>query len=169
MRTAHRPSHPSPLLPGLLLGLLAIAACERPASTGAPSAAAAPAVAAPSAAPAAAPAAAPPVWPAAGPEWATVALAEGAAREAPEGSVPGTFRNAAGAVACPVMGMDIATPADAVSFADHAGVRYFFCCDSCEKLFLDNPEEYANGKYMNEHALDRSAPAACEEEAGKAG
>jgi YHS domain-containing protein len=67
------------------------------------------------------------------------------------------------------MGMDIATPADAVSFADHAGVRYFFCCDSCEKLFLDNPEEYANGKYMNEHALDRSAPAACEEEAGKAG
>ncbi|MFN7144966.1 MAG: YHS domain-containing protein [Myxococcota bacterium] len=99
---------------------------------------------------------------AAGPEWLKVPLAEGAvAPAAASTEVPPTFRNGAGKVACPVMGMAIDAPDKAVSYADHDGVRYFFCCDSCEKLFLDDPVAYANGRYLAEHALDPTAPASC--------
>ena len=92
--------------------------------------------------------------------WEDVPAAEGALVST---SPVQPFTNAAGAIACPVMGMAIATPADAVSFADHGGVRHYFCCDSCEKLFLEDPEAYAQGKYLREHNLDPSAPAACDE------
>lgn len=90
--------------------------------------------------------------------WAAVKAAEGAATDA---VAPPAFRNAAGQIACPVMGLAIAAAADAVSFADHDGVRYYFCCDSCEKLFLDAPGTYANGKYLAEHALDPTAAPSC--------
>ena len=140
----------------VLFSLLTLLACDRAPVVASPEGSSPPAASAePSPAP---------VWPSAGPAWASINPAAGANTEAPAGTVPGTFRNAEGVVACPVMGMAINKPEDAVSYADFEGVRYFFCCDSCEKLFLDNPAEYANGKYMNEHSLDRSAPAACEEE-----
>lgn len=92
--------------------------------------------------------------------WAEVRLADGGHREGD----PAPWRNAGGAVACPVMGSAIDGPEEAVSYTDHAGTRYFFCCDSCEKLFLEDPEAYANGKYVESHGLDPTAPAACAEE-----
>jgi YHS domain-containing protein len=109
---------------------------------------------------AAAPSAPPP---AAGVAWDKVAPAEGAEVATTSAAQIPAWRNAAGAVACPVMGMGIASPDDAVSFADHDGVRYYFCCDSCEKLFLDNPTAYANGKYVREHSLDPTAPKSCDD------
>lgn len=90
--------------------------------------------------------------------WAAVRVAEGATQDA---VAPPAFRNAAGEIACPVMGLAIASAEDAVSYADHAGVRYYFCCDSCEKLFLEEPSTYANGKYLAEHALDPTAAPSC--------
>lgn len=104
-----------------------------------------------------------PVYPPAEASWAAVKVAE--AGRAEGAAMPPTFRNAAGEIACPVMGMAIKAPADAVSFTDHAGVRYFFCCDSCEKMFLDNPDGYANGAYLKSHNLDPTA--ACDEEPAK--
>lgn len=147
----------------ILVALLALTACGR--SEPAPAAAnEAPSTPAPAPAPAAeAPA---PSYPSAGPAWAKVPLANGAVALA-SADVPATFRNGAGAVACPVMGMAIAAPEDAVSYADHEGVRYFFCCDSCEKLFLDNPTAYANGAYLAKHGLDPTAPAACGDAEGE--
>jgi len=94
--------------------------------------------------------------------WAAVHVAEGAAQDA---VAPPAFRNAAGEIACPVMGLAIAAAADAVSFADHDGVRYYFCCDSCQKLFLDAPGTYANGAYLAEHALDPTAAPSCSDAA----
>lgn len=99
---------------------------------------------------------------AAGPEWAKVPLAEGAIASAQAATeVPPAFRNAAGQIACPVMGMAIDKPDDAVSYVDHAGVRYFMCCDSCEKLFIEDPETYADGRYLKDHDLDPTAPKTC--------
>ncbi|MSP57010.1 MAG: YHS domain-containing protein, partial [Myxococcales bacterium] len=92
--------------------------------------------------------------------WARVPLADGATAASTR-TPPAAFRNAAGEVACPVMGMAMAGPDAATSYADHAGIRYFFCCDSCEKLFLEAPETYANGAYLDAHALDPTAPANC--------
>ncbi len=149
----------------ILLPLLACGRTEPAASQAAASQAAA---SDPAAAPAPAPApVTPPSYPSAGPAWAKVPLAEGAIGAAVASSdVPPTFRNGAGKVACPVMGMAIDAPEDAVSYADHEGVRYFFCCDSCEKLFLESPGTYANGKYLADHDLDpTAAPAACGDEA----
>jgi YHS domain-containing protein len=127
--------------------MLTLLACfSAPAPTDAPAAAAAaPSASAPSA----------PVT-----RWEDVSPADGALVST--GAVL-PFTNAAGAIACPVMGMAIATPADAVSFADHEGVRHYFCCDSCEKLFLEDPAAYAHGKYLRDHDLDPTAPAACDE------
>jgi YHS domain-containing protein len=83
-----------------------------------------------------------------------VALAEVGAKEA--GSVK-VFRNAAGQPACPVMGNAIVKADEAISFTDHQGTRYFFCCDSCEKRFLEDPAAYADGKYLADHGLDPTA------------
>ena len=112
---------------------------------------------------AAVPAPAAPAYPPADAAWQVVRPAEGTTATA---EMPPTFRNAAGAIACPVMGMAIARPEDAVSYTDHAGVRYFFCCDSCEKLFVDEPAKYANGKYLADHRLDPTAAPACGETSG---
>ena len=91
--------------------------------------------------------------------WARVPVAEGSTPATP---APPMFRNAGGEVACPVMGIAMAGPEAATSYIDHAGTRYVFCCDSCEKLFLETPETYANGKYLEAHGLDPSA-ASCSE------
>jgi YHS domain-containing protein len=152
------------LLPLTLLPLATIGCSPAPSADIAPSVGTA---AAPSGGEAPSASSTRPAWPSAGPAWAAVPLAEGAvstARAATE--VPPTFRNGAGKVACPVMGMAIARPEDAVSYADHDGVRYFFCCDSCEKLFLGAPSTYADGAYLAAHDLDPTAAAACAEEGG---
>jgi YHS domain-containing protein len=129
---------------------------------GSPEPAATPAAPPVAAAPAAAPAPSPGVpIPAA---FGLVPAAEGATSASP--APPVAFANAAGQVACPVMGMAMTGKDDVVSYADHGGKRYFFCCDSCEKLFLADPETYADGRYLEAHGLDPSAPAACEEEKG---
>ncbi|MES2641136.1 MAG: YHS domain-containing protein [Myxococcota bacterium] len=143
------------LLSGLVLAF--VAACgSAPAPT-----AEAPTTAAPAPTAAAAPAA---PLAALGEAWSRVPLAEGAIASAhAAGDVPAAFRNGAGQVACPVMGMAIKAPEDAVSYIDHAGTRYFFCCDSCEKLFLTDPATYADGAYLKSHDLDPTAPAACDE------
>lgn len=143
------------------LVLLALAACDR-----APEAAK-PAGEPPKAAEAAKAAPAAPSYPPADAAWKVVPLAEGATPTA-TAEMPPTFRNAAGAIACPVMGMAIAKPEDAVSYVDHAGVRYFFCCDSCEKLFADEPAKYANGKYLADHRLDPTAAPSCGDKSGDA-
>lgn len=91
--------------------------------------------------------------------WSVVPVAQGATSSTP---APAPFRNAIGEIACPVMGVGITTPADAVSYADHQGVRYFMCCDSCEKLFLADPDAYANGRYIEAHDLDPHAPKTCD-------
>lgn len=63
--------------------------------------------------------------------------------------------------------MAMAKPEDATSFADHAGTRYFRCCDSRAKHVLTDPEAHADSRYLNEHGLDPTAPATCgEPEAG---
>lgn len=132
----------------VVLGLLAACASAPPAP---PPAATAPP--APSAASAPAPAAADVAY------LAGVALAEGGARE--PGPVK-VFRNAAGQPACPVMGNAIAKAEEAISYTDYHGTRYYFCCDSCEKRFLEDPVAYADGKYLDAHGLDPTAQ--CEEE-----
>jgi YHS domain-containing protein len=145
------------LLCGLVLTLLPACGSAPAPTTEAPTAAAP----APSAA---SPAAAAPAVAALGEAWSRVPLAEGAIASAhAAGDVPAAFRNGAGQVACPVMGMAIKAPEDAVSYIDHAGTRYFFCCDSCEKLFLTDPATYADGAYLKSHDLDPTAPAACDE------
>ncbi|MFZ5481705.1 MAG: hypothetical protein ACOZNI_33385 [Myxococcota bacterium] len=135
--------------------LLSILACGD-----APSAPAAPAPT-----PAPAEAKARPSWPPAPAEWAKIPLAEGAIASAQAATeVPPAFRNHAGDIACPVMGMAMKSPDDVVSFADHAGVRYFFCCDACEKMFVGDPEAYADGKYLAAHALDPTDPTCADKE-----
>lgn len=142
---------------GLLLALVTACGSAEPVP-----AQPAPVVATPPAAPA-------PTTPAAAPAplgeaWSRVPLADGAIASAHAAAdVPAAFRNGAGQVACPVMGMAIKAPEDAVSYIDHAGTRYYFCCDSCEKLFLADPLAYADGAYLKSHDLDPTAPAACDE------
>jgi YHS domain-containing protein len=44
---------------------------------------------------------------------------------------------------CVVMGHDIANYAEAGSFADYEGVRYYMCCGDCAKAFQAKPADYA--------------------------
>ena len=57
------------------------------------------------------------------------------------------FTNDAGDPACPVMG-DTVDPAKAVASTTYEGVTYYFCCDSCEKKFADDPAHYAHGHFL---------------------
>jgi YHS domain-containing protein len=81
-----------------------------------------------------------------------------------EGAPP-PFVNDDGQVACAVMGDVVAAPSKAAGFRDHAGRRYWFCCDSCAHLFDDAPERYADGSYLREigKAHGNAEPPACEE------
>lgn len=49
---------------------------------------------------------------------------------------------------CPVMGSKMDSPAQAVGYSDHAGVRWYFCCAGCDVSFAANPEEWAS-KHKN--------------------
>lgn len=44
---------------------------------------------------------------------------------------------------CPVMGSKMESPAQAVGYADHKGVRWYFCCGGCDVSFASNPDHWA--------------------------
>lgn len=58
---------------------------------------------------------------------------------------PAAFTNEKGELMCPVMKTVIKSKEDAVGFADHDGVRYYFCCDGCPEQFKADPSKYAKG------------------------
>jgi Cu+-exporting ATPase len=41
----------------------------------------------------------------------------------------------------PVCGMQV-NPSEAAASSEHAGQRYYFCCQACKTKFDNNPEEY---------------------------
>lgn len=63
---------------------------------------------------------------------------------------PPAFVDDQGRLACPVMGDPIASPDRAAGHLDHDGRRYYFCCNSCEVLFREDPERYADGRHLRE-------------------
>ena len=67
-----------------------------------------------------------------------------------DANVPAGFRNDEGKLACPVMGDVVASPEASAGHLDHGGVRYYFCCNSCQVLFEDDPEKYAEGRSLRE-------------------
>lgn len=68
--------------------------------------------------------------------------------EPPVSELPVSFTDAEGRLICPVMGDVIASPEQAVGHLEHDGKTYWFCCDSCQHLFADEPERYADGKFL---------------------
>ena len=54
----------------------------------------------------------------------------------------GAMPREANQVRDPVCSMTI-DPADAVGFEEYQGQRYYFCADSCQKAFQQEPERYA--------------------------
>ncbi|MDI9639360.1 YHS domain-containing protein [Kamptonema cortianum] len=44
---------------------------------------------------------------------------------------------------CPIMGTVMESHSLAVGYADHKGVRYYFCCDGCDEKFLADPDKAA--------------------------
>ncbi len=69
-----------------------------------------------------------------------------AATALPEGMT--AFVDDDGRLACPVMGDVVDGPDKAAGHVDHKGTRYYFCCDSCAQLFDEQPERYADGRYL---------------------
>jgi YHS domain-containing protein len=63
------------------------------------------------------------------------------------------FKDANGRLACPVMGDVVESAAEATSYADYDGVRYYFCCSSCAEKFAENPAAFADGKYLRQEGL----------------
>lgn len=53
------------------------------------------------------------------------------------------YKNAEGAVVCPVMKAEIKKPEDAVGHQDFEGKRYYFCCGGCPEAFKAEPAKYA--------------------------
>jgi len=49
---------------------------------------------------------------------------------------------------CPVMGSKMESPAQAVGYADHQGVRWYFCCGGCDVSFAAKPDHWA-AKHAN--------------------
>ncbi len=56
------------------------------------------------------------------------------------------------ALYCPVMKSEISSHSAAAGFADHAGIRYYFCCAGCDAKFKAEPELYI------ENAADKVRP-----------
>ncbi len=54
---------------------------------------------------------------------------------------------------CPVMKNEIASYSAAVGYADHKGVRYYFCCDGCSGKFTDNPEDFIKNVESKVHLV----------------
>ena len=76
------------------------------------------------------------------------------------------FVNDDGKLACPVMGDVVDGPDKAAGHVDHKGKRYYFCCDSCAQLFDEQPERYADGRYLQSIGKMRGATSdapACED------
>ena len=42
----------------------------------------------------------------------------------------------------PVCGLQV-NPDDVDSWVEYGGTQYFFCCPECQKVFEEQPEEYA--------------------------
>lgn len=57
------------------------------------------------------------------------------------------------ALFCPVMGSDVASQSKASGYADHDGVRYYFCCGGCDVKFKANPASFVGA------AKDKVSPA----------
>ena len=74
----------------------------------------------------------------------------------PVSEVATSFTNAEGQLVCPVMGDVIDSREAAVGHTEHDGTVYYFCCDSCQHMFADDPERYVNGRFIahleQEHA-----------------
>lgn len=79
-----------------------------------------------------------------------VATAPVAPSAVADANVPPAFRNDEGKLACPVMGDVVESPEKSAGHLDHAGTRYYFCCNSCQVLFEDDPEKYVDGRYLKE-------------------
>jgi xanthine dehydrogenase accessory factor len=52
------------------------------------------------------------------------------------------YKNDEGVVTCPVMGAEVKNMDDA-EYADHEGMRYYFCCAGCPESFANDPAMYA--------------------------
>ena len=68
----------------------------------------------------------------------------------PEATVPPAFVNDEGKLACPVMGDVVVSPERSAGHVDYQGKRYYFCCNSCDQLFNEDPEKYADGRHLRE-------------------
>jgi len=42
----------------------------------------------------------------------------------------------------PVCGLEV-HPDDVDSWVEYGGTQYYFCCPECQRVFEENPEEYA--------------------------
>jgi YHS domain-containing protein len=73
-----------------------------------------------------------------------------AAPAAAEPAGPPAFVNDEGRLACPVMGDVVASPDRSAGHVDYKGKRYYFCCNSCDQLFNEDPEKYADGRHLQE-------------------
>ncbi len=65
-------------------------------------------------------------------------------------AAPPAFVNDEGKLACPVMGDVVASPDRSAGHVDYKGKRYYFCCNSCDQLFNEDPEKYADGRHLQE-------------------
>jgi YHS domain-containing protein len=63
------------------------------------------------------------------------------------------FKDANGKLACPVMGDVVESAAESSGYADYEGVRYYFCCSSCAEQFAQNPEAFADGKFLRQEGI----------------
>ncbi len=101
-----------------------------------------------------------------GPEAPAAPEASVARAEAPA-NLPPAFVNDEGKLACPVMGDVVASPDRSAGHVDYEGKRYYFCCNSCDQLFNEDPEKYADGRHLQAVGKMRggtSAAPACEPE-----
>ncbi|MBS1723443.1 MAG: YHS domain-containing protein [Armatimonadetes bacterium] len=57
------------------------------------------------------------------------------------------------ALFCPVSKEVVSTYSKASDYADHDGVRFYFCCPGCMEPFLKDPEKYLAGPGKDPHAI----------------
>ena len=67
-----------------------------------------------------------------------------------DATAPPAFVNDEGKLACPVMGDVVVSPERSAGHVDYDGKRYYFCCNSCDQLFNEDPEKYADGRHLRE-------------------
>lgn len=79
-----------------------------------------------------------------------------------ESVVPAAFKNGEGKLVCPVMGDVVASPEEAAGHFDHGGLRYYFCCSSCEVAMRADPSRYANGAFLATLGKDGQPAETCE-------